>query len=185
MTSSTTADFEPMQQSSLTLHTMRKILVLFLPLFCFVHICCQESLTQTKGELKLVVFKIADGDSFEGRAGTVNYRIRLYGIDAPERGMDFYRKSKDRLGELCADGPLLIKLRNKDGFGRWVADAFTASGEHINYRMVEEGLAWHFTKYSNDPKLSELEKQARKEGRGLWSIAHPTPPWQYRKEHRR
>jgi endonuclease YncB( thermonuclease family) len=151
----------------------------------FASVCCQDGQSQALKELKVRVYKLADGDSFEGRADGVNYRVRLYGIDAPERGQDFYRKSKDRLGELCAEGPVTIKPRNKDSFGRIVADAYTASGKHINAIMVEEGLAWHFTRYSNSAELASLEQQARNRGIGIWSMQNPVAPWNFRREQRR
>ena len=151
----------------------------------FASLCCQDGQSQALKEVQVRVTKLADGDSFEGRSGGMNYRVRLYGVDAPERGQDFYRRSKDRLGELCAEGPVTVKPRNRDSFGRIVADVYTPSGKHINAIMVEEGLAWHFTRYSNSAELARLEQQARARGIGLWSMKDPVAPWNYRKEHRR
>ncbi len=109
-------------------------------LLLFLGSSCQSGQSQAMKDVEIRVYKLADGDSFEGRADGVNYRVRLYGIDAPERGQDFYRKSKDRLGELCAEGPVTVKPRNRDSFGRLVADVYTASGKHINAVMVEEAF---------------------------------------------
>jgi endonuclease YncB( thermonuclease family) len=144
-------------------------------------ISCEPAQTKPAGEIKLSVYRIIDGDSFEGRANGQNYRIRLFGIDAPEKGQDFYQKSKDRLGQLCKEGPLTIKIRNKDYFGRWVADAYTSTGIFINQAMVKDGLAWHFTKYSKDPTLRKLERDARDAQIGVWSMMDPVAPWEYRK----
>jgi endonuclease YncB( thermonuclease family) len=157
------------------------------PVFVFVavwlhlFISCEPAQTVPAEEISLSVYRIIDGDSFEGRSKGQNYRIRLFGIDAPEKGQDFYQKSKDRLGLLCQEGPIKIKIREKDYFGRWVADAHTYKGEFINQTMVKEGLAWHFTKYSKDPMLKKLEIEARETKVGLWSIKDPTAPWDYRK----
>jgi endonuclease YncB( thermonuclease family) len=142
---------------------------------------CEPAQTIPVDEIKLTVYRIIDGDSFEGRANGQTYRIRLFGIDAPEKGQDFYQKSKDRLGQLCKEGPLTIKIQNKDYFGRWVADAYTTKGIFINQVMVKEGFAWHFTKYSKDPKLKKLEKDARDARIGIWSFKNPVAPWEYRK----
>jgi len=144
-------------------------------------ISCLPEQTTPPEEIRLTVYRIIDGDSFEGRANGQNYRIRLFGIDAPEKGQDFYQKSKERLGELCKEGPINIKIRNKDYFGRWVADAYSYKGEFINQTMVKEGLAWHFTKYSKDPTLKKLERDARDAQIGIWSLSNPTAPWAYRK----
>jgi micrococcal nuclease len=160
---------------------MKLMAIWFVAAWTHILISCEPAQTVPVEEIRLTVYRIIDGDSFEGRANGQNYRIRLFGIDAPEKGQDFYQKSKDRLGQLCKEGPIIIKIREKDYFGRWVADAHTNKGEFINQTMVKEGLAWHFTKYSKDPTLKKLETDARDSQVGIWSIKDPTPPWEYRK----
>jgi micrococcal nuclease len=134
-----------------------------------------------KREIRLLPSRIIDGDTFEGRAHDSTYRIRLNGIDAPERGQDFYNVSKQRLGELCKNSPLLVTLFNKDRYGRWIADVHTSNNIFINYKLVEEGLAWHFKKYSADTLLAALENNARAKRAGLWVNNNPVPPWVKRK----
>ena len=174
-----TADFTP------TFNFMKVFLACCLWLLSPVLPSCQQSTAPPARSFELTVYKLADGDSFEGRTAGQTFRIRLYGIDAPEKGQDFYRVAKDRLGALCAEGPVKIVWRSKDDFGRLVADAYTASGKHINATLVAEGLAWHFTRYSNSAELAQLERNAREQKRGLWVQAQPLPPWEYRKSHRR
>ena len=164
---------------------MRWLASLFVAFLFAGTVHCQQPKSPLTGEMKVTVYKIADGDSFEGRSGSETIRIRLYGIDAPERGQDFYRKSKDRLGALCAEGPVKVVPRNRDSFGRLVADVYSASGTHINTAMVAEGLAWHFTKYSNSADLARLEREARAQGIGIWSMKDPVAPWEYRAQRRR
>jgi micrococcal nuclease len=134
-----------------------------------------------KREIRLFPTRILDGDTFEGRANDSTFRIRLNGIDAPERGQDFYNVSKQRLGELCKDSPLMVRLFNKDRYGRWIADVYTRNNILINYKLVEEGLAWHFKKYSSDTLLAALENKARSKKAGLWVSSSPVPPWVKRK----
>jgi len=157
----------------------------FVAVWTHILISCESLQTVPVEEIRLTVFRIIDGDSFEGRANGQNYRIRLFGIDAPEKGQDFYQKSKGRLGELCNEGPITIKIRNKDYFGRWVADSYSYKGEFINQIMIKEGLAWHFTKYSKDPTLKKLERDARDAQIGIWSIRDQIAPWDYRKSKRK
>lgn len=160
---------------------MKFMLIWFFSVWSHLLISCEPAQTVPGEQISLTVYKIIDGDSFEGRANGQNFRIRLFGIDAPEKGQDFYQKSKERLGQLCKEGPINIKLRNKDYFGRWVADGYTFNGEFINQTMVKEGLAWHFTKYSKDATLKKLERDARDAQIGIWSVKNPIPPWEYRK----
>jgi len=160
---------------------MKFLILCFLSFGSRLLVSCETAQVLPENEISLTVYRIIDGDSFEGRANGQNYRIRLFGIDAPEKGQDFYQKSKDRLGQLCKEGPILIKIRNKDYFGRWVADAYSSKGEFINQTMVKDGLAWHFTKYSKDATFKKLEKEARDAQIGIWSIRDPIAPWVYRK----
>jgi micrococcal nuclease len=160
---------------------MKLIVIWLITVCCHLLITCVPEQTTPSEEIRLTVYRIIDGDSFEGRANGQTYRIRLFGIDAPEKGQDFYQKSKDRLGQLCKEGPINIKIKNKDYFGRWVAEAYSYNGAFINQIMVKEGLAWHFTKYSKDPTLKKLEKDARDGFIGIWSMKNPIAPWEYRK----
>ena len=69
-------------------------------------IACRTETRPKPAELSLQAVHIADGDTFEGRDGDKTYRIRLHGVDAPEKGQDFSRKSRETLGRLCKNGPL-------------------------------------------------------------------------------
>jgi endonuclease YncB( thermonuclease family) len=71
-----------------------------------------------------------------------------------------------------------------DRFGRTVAHVF-CDGIHANWRQVEDGLAWCFTRYLRTPaECLPREQAARAAGRGLWRDAAPTAPWAFR-EHQR
>ena len=129
--------------------------------------------------------RIIDGDTFEGLADGVTYRIRMDAIDAPERGQPFYRRSKDMLGQLCSEGPLRVELLSKDRYGRWVGRVYDRNERHVNAMMISEGMAWHYIKYSSDTTLSRLESEAKAAGRGLWSDPASIAPWTYRQEMRK
>lgn len=141
---------------------------------------CGSGQPRTGQDLSVVAVSITDGDTFVGRGDGQTFKVRLQGIDAPERGQDFSKRSKERLGELCRNTPLRVRILNRDGFGRWVSDVYDNGGRHINAEMVASGLAWHFKKYSQDPELDRLERVARKASLGLWSLPNPQAPWDYR-----
>lgn len=145
---------------------------------------CGNGQPKTGQEWSVAAVSITDGDTFVARGDGVTFKVRLHGIDAPERGQDFSRRSKERLGEMCMASPLRVRLLNKDGFGRWVAEVYDKAGRHINAEMVASGLAWHFKKYSEDPELDRLERLARKARIGLWSLPDPQAPWEYRSDRR-
>jgi len=129
--------------------------------------------------------KMVDGDTFDLLAGGTVYRIRLAGIDCPERGQPYYREAKDALGSWCALGTLKVVYSSKDRNGRIVGDIYTTGGNYINQKLVEEGMAWHYTKYSSDQKLAAAERAARQGRRGLWKEAAPMAPWDWRRRGRK
>jgi endonuclease YncB( thermonuclease family) len=70
-----------------------------------------------------------------------------------------------------------------DRYGRTVA--FVRVGDAlVNEELIRQGLAWVFTRYCDRPICQEwkaLEEEARKARRGLWSMAKPIPPWEFRR----
>jgi endonuclease YncB( thermonuclease family) len=127
------------------------------------------------------VVKVVDGDTYDIVLDGVQSRIRMDAIDAPERGQDFGTAAKNYLGELCDGQTIRLNIKSRDRFGRIIAQSFLPDGRELGAEMIRAGMAWHYTKYSSDPRLSKLEAQARAARRGLWSMPNPTPPWDYRK----
>ena len=142
------------------------------------------STNQSDGYIGRAV-KIIDGDTFDLlMENNQKVRVRMHGIDCPERGMDFYKAAKEGLGNFCNNQGLKVVVRDKDQYGRTVADVYTADNKWINLEMVKAGLAWHYTHYDNDRRLDDAEQSARAARLGLWSLDNPTPPWEWRKEKR-
>lgn len=129
------------------------------------------------------VVRVQDGDSFVCRMGTSSeIKVRLYGIDAPEKGQAFGKASKEYLGSLL-QGEIRLVKKGKDRYGRIIAIAYRGS-ININERMIASGYAWHFKKYDDNPTWSRLEKEARNASKGLWAEPAPLAPWEYRKSRR-
>lgn len=127
------------------------------------------------------VVAIVDGDTIEvmrlGRAE----RIRLHGIDAPERKQAFGRRAQDFLGEMIFQKTVRVVVRSKDRYQRNVADVYLGR-KSVNQEMVRAGMAWWFRRYApRDTVLRDLEEQAREQGLGLWADPDATAPWNFRK----
>ncbi len=127
------------------------------------------------------VVEIVDGDTIgvmhEGRA----VRLRLYGIDAPERRQAYGRVAQNYLGELIFKQTVRVVVRDHDRYGRQVAEVYL-NGQSVNQEMVHAGLAWWFRRYApRDTVLRDLEEQAREAGRGLWADPDATAPWNFRR----
>lgn len=132
--------------------------------------------------LKGKAVRIIDGDTFDLLVGTTTHRIRLAGIDAPEKGQDFGTASKQLLGNLCSKQTLTVVVTDVDRNKRKIAEIYTQQKLWINKEMIVKGMAWHFVKYSSDKALANAEVSARKQKIGLWSLANPVAPWDWRKK---
>lgn len=150
---------------------------------------CTSPATKNTGDgepgLRGRAVKIVDGDTFDlllPEERTV--RIRLHGVDCPERGMDYGKEAKQVFGELMQDQQLRVVTVDSDRYGRVVGDVYTTSGTWVNFELVKRGMAWHYTDYSADERLAAAEREARDARVGLWSQARPVAPWEWRKEKR-
>jgi len=116
-----------------------------------------------------IVTNVVDGDTIVVEGGQ---RIRLLGIDAPEKGELFYNESKARLEQLVEGKEVLLEKEgeNKDKYDRLLRYIFI-NDTNINLQLVQEGLAiCYFYKTSKYQKAcAELEESARAEQKGIWS----------------
>ena len=160
---------------------------LLLTLFFLLGFSCQrnDSGKKPSDTISGIVIGIVDGDTYDILVdGNKTMRVRMEGIDAPERGMPYYRKSKKFLSELCFGKIVRLEIHEKDEHGRTIAFSFLEDGRELSHEMIKAGYAWHFTKYNSDKDLTALEKIAREAKIGLWADHSPMPPWVNRKLHR-
>jgi endonuclease YncB( thermonuclease family) len=128
------------------------------------------------------VIQVIDGDTYDILLDNhTTKRIRMEGIDAPERGMPFYKLSKTYLSSLCFGVVVSVESTGKDRYGRTLAKTWLANGKEVGLLMVDAGYAWHFKKYSTDIPLANAELKARKNKLGLWSEKSAIAPWAWRK----
>ena len=72
-----------------------------------------------------------------------------------------------------------MSVRDIDRYGRLVARV-VVDGQDVNVALVEQGLAWHYTRYSDDPVLAKAEADARAAQIAIWGQSDPIPPWDFR-----
>lgn len=128
---------------------------------------------------------ISDGDTLTILQNNKQVKIRLDAIDAPEKGMPYYKKSKQYLSGLCFGKNVTLKIIKTDRYGRLVARVKLADGRDVSTEMIRAGMAWHYKQYSKDKALAALEIAARHKKVGLWQDSHPIAPWEIRKLHRK
>ena len=124
---------------------------------------------------------VMDGDTFRTED---KEKIRLWGIDAPEKGQAYADEARSRLKELCEGQAVRLEMKDTDQYGRKVAIVWLGK-KNINLQMVKEGMAWHYAHYALDAAdLAAAEKAARKARRGLWKDKNPINPYEFRKQSR-
>ena len=131
---------------------------------------------------------VADGDTFTLlTADKKQYHIRLDGIDAPEKGMPFYKVAKQHLAGLLLNQPVQCEVKQTDQYNRFVARVYIIKNGQktdISAAMLQAGMAWHYTRYNKEQQLADLAAQARAGRKGLWAEPNPTAPWVVRKYRR-
>jgi len=142
-------------------------------------------------ELKGQPTRILDGDTFDLLSTTHEVsRIRLKGIDAPEKTQPFGEAAKQYLSQLIADRTVTVLYSSKDKYGRLIGKVQVGNGadqRDVCLAMVAAGYAWHYKAYEkeqsedNRTKYAEAETTAKEKRRGLWNTTvTPIPPWDYR-----
>jgi len=141
-----------------------RLFILLIPLFLFA----------ISGQ----VVKISDGDTITILTQEKQQvKVRLYGIDAPEKKQPYGQKSKQFLSNLIAGRSVEIQEKGKDRYKRVLGIVYL-DGQDINAQMVLSGYAWAYVKYSKIYVGQELK--ARSQNLGLWRDK-PIPPWEWRK----
>ncbi|WP_227871418.1 thermonuclease family protein [Novimethylophilus kurashikiensis] len=130
---------------------------------------------------------VPDGDTLDLlTAGDVSMRVRVVGIDAPEKGQPFGRQAKAAMRELVWSREVVVDWAKRDRYGRLLGTV-TVDGSDVGLAMLRSGWAWYYKQYERDLLLSqrmqyaEAESEARLHAIGLWVDFAPVPPWQWRR----
>lgn len=107
-------------------------------------------------------------------------KIRLHGIDCPEKAQDFSNVATEFLSGYVFNKVVTVRKMDTDRYGRTIG-MVTVDGVNVNEQLLEAGLAWHYKRYDNNPDWAKLEEQARKNKKGLWVQINAIPPWEWRK----
>ncbi len=108
-------------------------------------------------------------------------RIRLHGIDCPEKRQAFGKKAKQFTSGLVFGKTVTVTVMDVDRYGRTVGEVSLSEGLVLNHELIRAGLAWWYRKYApDDEMLAQLEANAKAAKRGLWADAEPVPPWEWR-----
>jgi endonuclease YncB( thermonuclease family) len=133
------------------------------------------------------IVSVADGDTVTLLdANLRQHKIRLSGIDAPERRQAFGNRSRLHLGALVFGRQVTAHCPKKDRYKRAVC-RLEVDGVDANLAQLEAGMAWHYKAYAREQspadrwRYAKAEDRAREALQGLWGDRAPVAPWDFRK----
>jgi len=144
------------------------------------------SLTCNAATIEGRVVGVSDGDTITVLDSTnTQHKVRLSGIDAPEKKQPFGQRSKESLSDLVFDKPVTVDTDKQDRYGRKVGKVLV-DGQDANLEQVKRGFAWHYKAYEREqPSIDRkvyagAETEAKAARLGLWADTEPVPPWEFR-----
>ena len=137
------------------------------------------------------VIAIADGDTLTILdAANQSHKIRLAGIDSPEKKQDFGQRAKANLSSLAFGKSASADCRKRDRYQRQIC-VVSVAGKDVGLAQIRAGLAWWYKQYAREQTAQErlayeqAEVAVRARRLGLWADKEPVPPWDWRHRKRR
>lgn len=133
--------------------------------------------------LKGKVVKVSDGDTITILDSLHHQiKIRLYGIDCPEKKQDYGTVAKKFTADKCFAKMIYVHSKGKDKYGRTLGIVILPDGTELNLLLLQNGLAWHYKAFDKSKIYADAEVRARQQKHGLWAGKKTVAPWEYRKE---
>jgi endonuclease YncB( thermonuclease family) len=143
------------------------------------------------------VVAVTDGDTIKVlEANNTLHKVRLVGIDAPERSQPFGSASRKNLESMVAGKQVVVRSVKKDKYGRVLGSVWVQPGDcpscgktlYVNHAQIVAGMAWWYRYYADDQseedqgRFESAEREAIARKWGLWAEANPVPPWVWRRK---
>jgi endonuclease YncB( thermonuclease family) len=136
------------------------------------------------------VTAVVDGDTVRVRdTQGLTHRLRLAGIDAPEKAQPYSRQATQHLHRLLQNQNVVVEPEKTDRYGRTIAKVKLGQVD-AGVAQLQAGLAWHYKAYEAEQSpadrllYAQAEDEARSARRGLWQDPQPVPPWDFRRQRR-
>jgi endonuclease YncB( thermonuclease family) len=135
----------------------------------------------------VMVVGVTDGGTITVRDGKQNYKIRLAGINTPEKGQPFAKRAHQNLSNVAHEKQAIVDCYKTDQYKLKVCRVWVG-GNDIALAQVQAGLAWHYKRFENEQTArgrvayAQAEDEARMRKRGLWQDKEPVPPWEFRRK---
>ena len=162
-------------------------------------ICVTLAVSTVDADINGKVVAVTDGDTIKVLDDNrVQHKIRLTGIDAPEKAQPFGNASRKHLASMVAGKEVRVETTKKDRYGRVLGKVWVQPRDcpgcgktlNANHAQILSGMAWWYRDYAKDQSPEDRARyksavdKARKRKLGLWSEANPIPPWVWRRGQR-
>ncbi len=133
------------------------------------------------------VVGITDGDTLTLLVARQQYKIRIAGIDSPERHQAWGDRSKTNISRLAFNQMAVADCPKVDRWGRKICKV-TVNAVDIGMEQIKDGMAWWYRKYANEQSPEDRsayessELMAKLQRLGLWGDTNPVPPWDFRRK---
>lgn len=131
------------------------------------------------------VVGVADGDTITVLADNREHKVRLAGIDAPEKRQPYGMASKQHLSDLIYGKSVTLECSKTDRYKRHICTVMH-EGQDVCLSQLASGMAWWYRKYAGEQTKQDrttyaaAEEEAKSARRGLWAEQNPVPPWDWR-----
>jgi endonuclease YncB( thermonuclease family) len=125
------------------------------------------------------VVRVIDGDTYDIMINSNIVRVRMYGIDCPEKKQDYGLNAKSFAESMLLNKDVKLDISSKDLYGRSICKLYLGD-IYFNKLMIDSGYAWHYAKYSKDKYLAASMNIARLNKIGLWSKSGYIEPEKFR-----
>jgi endonuclease YncB( thermonuclease family) len=139
-------------------------------------------------EVNLVgkVINVQDGDTLTMLDDeSTQHRVRIGGIDAPEKDQPYGGVSTAHLTELSYGKLATAECHKVDRYGRDVCTVWV-NGVDVGLAQLRAGFAWHYKRYASEQAPEQRQSYEKAEGAaratvlGIWLQDKPTSPWEWR-----
>ncbi len=151
-------------------------------LFSFINLLFLSGISYALTPIQGKVVSVADGDTITVLQDSKQYKIRLYGVDSPEKKQDFGQKAKQFTSDMVFKQHVKVVAYDIDRYGRTVGMVYIGQ-KCLNEELIRNGFAWVYKKYCSESFCNDwlqLERKAREKKLGLWVYDNPIPPWDFR-----
>ena len=133
--------------------------------------------------VKGIAQDVHDGDTFKLKVDGQIIKVRMYGVDAPEKNQPYGEEAGKALRTLIDGKEIRLKITDKDRYGRTVGEPWLGDSLNVSLWMIKNGHAWWYKSYSKKRMdFKEAEEEAKAKKSGLWADDKPTAPWDFRSQ---